>query len=90
MTFNNILGTASLPSTPSAVLRTILEKQKNVGESERSECTPMLTPHTPKMTPKTPGKLNLLYSFLSYISLDKSSPLFILAISSILLQNFMV
>uniref|UniRef100_A0A9J2P5X8 HMG box domain-containing protein n=1 Tax=Ascaris lumbricoides TaxID=6252 RepID=A0A9J2P5X8_ASCLU len=48
-------GTASLPSTPSAVLRTILEKQKNVGESERSECTPMLTPHTPKMTPKTPG-----------------------------------
>ncbi|VDM40344.1 unnamed protein product [Toxocara canis] len=49
-------GTASLPSTPSAVLRTILEKQKNVmGESERSECSPMLTPHTPKMTPKTPG-----------------------------------
>uniref|UniRef100_A0A915AGU7 HMG box domain-containing protein n=1 Tax=Parascaris univalens TaxID=6257 RepID=A0A915AGU7_PARUN len=48
-------GTASLPSTPSAVLRTILEKQKNVGESERSECTPMLTPHTPKMTPRTPG-----------------------------------
>ncbi|VDK19818.1 unnamed protein product [Anisakis simplex] len=57
-------GTTSLPSTPSAVLRTILEKQKNVVcnsdncyESDSSHYayfdyySPMLTPHTPKMTP---------------------------------------
>jgi hypothetical protein len=50
-------GTISLPSTPSAIMRTMWEKQRVV-ETDNSSSSPMLTPRTPKpgaATPRTPS-----------------------------------
>ncbi|VDN23701.1 unnamed protein product [Gongylonema pulchrum] len=50
-------GTSSLPSTPSALLRTILEKKCSRRDNDRKD-SPLSTPRTPRTihsTPKTPG-----------------------------------
>lgn len=48
-------GTATLPSTPSALLRTILEKQKcSKGDYDRKEA-PLNIANAIQSTPRTPG-----------------------------------
>jgi hypothetical protein len=53
-------GTISLPSTPSAIMRTMWEKQRVTDAGLDAVSSPMLTPRTPKMannalTPRTPS-----------------------------------
>ncbi|CAG9540485.1 unnamed protein product [Cercopithifilaria johnstoni] len=54
-------GTATLPSTPSALLRTILEKQKcSKGDYDRKEIS-LNIPHVVQSTPKTPAIASVRY-----------------------------
>ncbi|KAL3982327.1 HMG (high mobility group) box family protein [Acanthocheilonema viteae] len=54
-------GTATLPSTPSALLRTILEKQKcSKGDYDRKE-TSLNIPHAVLSTPRTPATASARY-----------------------------
>uniref|UniRef100_A0A158Q8U4 HMG box domain-containing protein n=1 Tax=Elaeophora elaphi TaxID=1147741 RepID=A0A158Q8U4_9BILA len=54
-------GTTTLPSTPSALLRTILEKQKcNKGDYDKKE-TPLNIPHAAQSTPRTPATASARY-----------------------------
>ncbi|OZC11080.1 hypothetical protein X798_01906 [Onchocerca flexuosa] len=54
-------GTATLPSTPSALLRTILEKRKCSKSDYGRKGTPPNIPHTVQSTPKTPATASTRY-----------------------------